>query len=107
VLIGPASSTTSIPADAIKKGGEEGNRRPRRDLATSLSTVTEVHDGLISTTPWDAAVHLAGRLDNPTDREEIPRVYALWQRIGVMTRFGREDVILEGVDGAVWGCGRP
>src|SRR4029453_11673054 len=44
------------------QGGEEGNRLARRHLATSSSTVTEVHDdALNSTTPRDAALaHRAG-----------------------------------------------
>jgi transposase-like protein len=37
------------------KGGEEGDRRARRHLATSPSIVTEHHDALNSTTPRDAA----------------------------------------------------
>jgi putative transposase len=42
--------------DPATEGGEEGDHRARRDLATCSSTVTEVHDdALISTTPRDAA----------------------------------------------------
>jgi hypothetical protein len=41
---------------AADQGAEEGNRRARRDLATSSEHVTEHHDdALISTTPRDAA----------------------------------------------------